>query len=128
MLEKFVVTAKCGHVGNGYYVLVDFPVLANNAKEAAQKTLKKPKVKKHLKDAISSVKKVNNEIYSDCLNDFHNNSYIKIHTKKERLMLECEPEKIIHNSKKKKNNFKCRKERVEFQMKKEKMKEMAIVC
>ena len=77
MLGRFVVTAKCGHVGNGYYVLVEFPVLANNAKEAAQKTLKKPKVKKQLKDAISSVKKVNNEIYSECLNDFHNNPYIK---------------------------------------------------
>ena len=54
-MNYYLVTAKCGHVGRGKYIEVDFPLCAESKSEAALKCLKKGKVKKQLKNAISSV-------------------------------------------------------------------------
>ena len=48
-MKYFLVTAKCGHVGNGKYLEIEFPIIARTKKDAAQICLRKPKVKKHLK-------------------------------------------------------------------------------
>ena len=57
----FEVQAKCGHVGKNYYVLKDFPVKANSAKDAAKVARQYPRVKHHHKDAIRDVKIISKE-------------------------------------------------------------------
>ncbi len=54
-MKYYVVIAKCGHVGNGKYIDVEFPVIAENGSLAAKKILKRSKVKKQLKNAITGV-------------------------------------------------------------------------
>ena len=48
----FKVTCKCGHVGRGYFIRIDFPVMAGSGKEAAAIAREIPRVKHHHKDAI----------------------------------------------------------------------------
>lgn len=57
-MRFFEVVCRCGHVGNGKYVLKSFAVYAKNAKEAARKARDIPRVKHHNKHAIESVKEV----------------------------------------------------------------------
>ena len=54
-MNLYKVSAKCGHVGKGYFVIKEFPVKANNGKEAAHKVRNFPRVKHHHKDAILDV-------------------------------------------------------------------------
>lgn len=54
----FVVTAKCGHVRRRRYILKEFPVMAFSMKSAAQKVKGFPRVKKHCKTCIVSVREV----------------------------------------------------------------------
>jgi len=72
----YIVTAKCGHVGKGRYVPIDFPVLAKDKKEAAEKTRHFPRVKHHQKDAIINVMEVNKEEYLRQMELNNNNEYL----------------------------------------------------
>lgn len=58
MKKYFKVTAKCGHVGRGYYYPGEFFVMADSAKEAASKVRCFPRVKHDHKDAILSVDEI----------------------------------------------------------------------
>lgn len=58
MKKYFKVTAKCGHVGRGYYYPGEFYVMAETAKEAASKVRCFPRVKHDHKDAILSVEEI----------------------------------------------------------------------
>ena len=82
-MKYFLVTAKCGHVGNGKYLEIEFPIIARTKKDAAQICLRKPKVKKHLKNAITSVREVDLDVFNSERNSFLNNSYVRAHTKRE---------------------------------------------
>lgn len=62
-LEFFIVKAKCGHVGRPYYIPIDFPVKASDAKEAAAIVRKFGRVKHDHKDAILDVRQVNKMEY-----------------------------------------------------------------
>ena len=55
MKKYFSVKTKCGHVGKYHCVWIDFAVVAENAKEAAQKVKKYSRVKRHQKSCIESV-------------------------------------------------------------------------
>ena len=57
-MRYYLVEAKCGHVGKGYYIPIVFPIKAGSATEAAAAARKKPRVKHHHRDAILSVKEV----------------------------------------------------------------------
>lgn len=61
----YCVTAKCGHVGRNFYVLKDFAIKAESAKEAAAKARLIPRVKHHHKDAIRNVVKLNEIDYQN---------------------------------------------------------------
>ena len=55
-MKYYKVTAKCGHVGRGHYIIKDFFVRANDGKAAAYKVRFFPRVKHDWRDAIVSVK------------------------------------------------------------------------
>jgi len=55
MKKFYIVTAKCGHVGKSKYILIDFPVIAEDGREAAKIARQIPRVKHHHKDAIRNV-------------------------------------------------------------------------
>ena len=57
-MRYFEVTAKCGHVGKGYYIPICFAIVAKDGKHAALITREKARVKHDHKDAILSVKQL----------------------------------------------------------------------
>ena len=64
-MRYFDVTAKCGHVGRGYYIPITFAVKAGSAAEAAALARAIPRVKHDHRDAILSVEEVDLEGYLD---------------------------------------------------------------
>ena len=64
-MRYYMVTAKCGHVGKGYYIPITFPIRAESAKEAASVTRAFPRVKHDHKDAILSVREADAVEYDD---------------------------------------------------------------
>ena len=63
-MKAYQVTAKCGHVGKNYYAVKDFPVIAEDGKDAARLTRYFPRVKHHQKDAILDVVEITWEEYN----------------------------------------------------------------
>lgn len=57
-LKAFLVTARCGHVGQTRYIPITYPVLAKDEKEAAALVRGFPRVKHHQKLAILKVEAV----------------------------------------------------------------------
>lgn len=63
-LKFYRVTCKCGHVGRGCYILIDFPVKAYSKKDASRIARDIPRVKHHHKDAIINCREIDYEEYS----------------------------------------------------------------
>ena len=122
-MNYYKVIAKCGHVGKGKYTEVAFPIYSESASEAAQYVLKLPKVKKQLKDAITSVKRISYEEYKELIEDKRNNKYYRTHTKRE--LMSIIDELLIENNNKRykeyKKSFEDRKERVSYILRKTKI-------
>lgn len=59
----FIVSAKCGHVRRSNYVIKEFPVIAENKKDAARIVRQLPRVKHHHKDAIREVKVIDYDTF-----------------------------------------------------------------
>lgn len=57
----YKVKCKCGHVGRSFYIPIDFPVIADDAKEAAKIARFIPRCKHHHKDCILNVTKISYE-------------------------------------------------------------------
>lgn len=71
-MNYFKVAAKCGHVGQGHYIIKDFFVKAENGKEAAFQVRFLPRVKHDWKYAIVSVEIIDrDEFIRGC--EIHNN-------------------------------------------------------
>ena len=66
--KKYIVSTKCGHVGNNKYIVIDFAVSAKSAKEAAGIARNIPRVKHHWKNAIEEVREVTPEEYYNQIN------------------------------------------------------------
>jgi hypothetical protein len=64
-MNYYIVTAKCGHVGNGRYILIDFAIRANTIHEATALARTLPRVKHDRKDAIVEAKEVTEETYEE---------------------------------------------------------------
>ena len=123
-----MVLAKCGHVGRGNYIEVIFPIYAESAHEAAQIALKRPKVKKHLKNAITNVVEVEYDEYRNQLDEFNDNEYVKSHTKKEVLEFMDSVLQLESNHKHYKTSFTSRLERVNYLLKKNRIREVQLAC
>ena len=63
-MHHYKVLAKCGHVGDGKYCVKAFFIKARNHKDARDKVMKMPRVKKQLEGAIISVKEVGYDSYT----------------------------------------------------------------
>lgn len=123
MKNFYLVSAKCGHVGRGKYYEVNFPVYADDKCAAAQYVLKRSKVKKHLKNAISNVCDISYKEYLQCLEDEKYVKFISAHTKKELLEYRSEARPLTDSKCEYKRSFKTREERVLYTLKKNKILE-----
>ena len=121
-MKYFLVTAKCGHVGRGKYLEIEFPIFAESKSAAAQMCLKRPKVKKHLKNAISSVCEIDEDSYNSKLINFRNNTYVRAYTKKE-IGEWFDYVQELNLGPPKKRSFSDRKERINYLKKKNKYRE-----
>lgn len=75
--EKYYkVTAICGHVSRNKYILIDFPVKAENGKEAALKVRFFPRVKHHLKNAILDCVEITYDDYVELIKINSNDRYL----------------------------------------------------
>lgn len=122
-MNYYLVTAKCGHVGNGKYCEVNFPIKAETKREASQICLKKAKVKKQLKDAISQVEEISYEQFRMEKERFNANPYIHAHTKREILDYREGAKELKLKDKNERSSFHSRKERIAFLFKRRKTEE-----
>jgi len=122
-MNYYLVIAKCGHVGKGRYVEVEFPVYAEDKKSAAQMVWKRGKVKKQLKNAITTVYEISYNEYIVKSNEFDDNTFVRAHTKKEILDYIESAEQLISLKKHYKKSFNSREERIMFLFKKNKIME-----
>lgn len=118
MKKYYIVIAKCGHVGRGNYIDVPFPVIAESASEAAQKALKFGRVKKQLKNAISSVNEVDEKEFYDCKHNSEFDSYLNAHCKRESKLSLSMIKELDFDFDKKDNEYMIRKERISYKLKK----------
>lgn len=122
-MRYYLVTAKCGHVGKGKYYEVQFPIRSESKSEAAQYCLTKPKVKKQLHNAISSVEEITYEEYIEKAIALKEDLYIKAHTKRE-ISDYFENAKLLPSQQRiRRSSFESRAERICFLFKKYKIKE-----
>ena len=77
--KHYLVCAKFGHVGKGYYIPKKVPLIANNKKAAARKVKNMPRVKKNIKDNIFEVQEISHEEYMKALKEYKGDKYFKCH-------------------------------------------------
>ena len=65
IMKYFMVIAKCGHVGKNNYYKGTLFFKAENAKDAARKARECPRVKHDQKDAILSVKEIDEVFFEE---------------------------------------------------------------
>lgn len=82
--KHYIVKAKCGHVGTNKYVIIDFPIRAEDGKAAAAIARKMGRVKHNHKDAIVSVEKVDQFRYIEQKEKNKRNIYLQARCKQEQ--------------------------------------------
>jgi len=88
MSSYYKVTAKFGHVKNGYYIEKSIPVIAETASDASQIVKRYPRVKKHLKNCITSCTEITNEEYIQLKKIINEDGYFKSKNHREQ-QLNC---------------------------------------
>ncbi len=99
-MEKkyYIVEAKCGHVGRNNFTIKTFPTKAENPSEAATKVRGFGRVKHHWKDAIVSVRKVNEEEFRVQLEMNMNDPYFRARNIQDQ-RAHCQNLEIVRSSK-----------------------------
>lgn len=120
-MNYYLVTAKCGHVGKRNYIDVEFPVCAENGSEAAQMVLKRNKVKRHLKNAITSVSRITEEQYKSYVKEDKYKNYLSSHYSREYYPVDLNVKRLEGKHRKIKKEFNNRNERISFIFKKYEM-------
>jgi hypothetical protein len=85
-MKYYKVTAKCGHVSKGYYVDKDFPVKALSGSEASKKVMCYPRVKKHLKDKITSCVEIGRDEYHSLKKKNRKDGYFQSKNRRDQLI------------------------------------------
>lgn len=119
--KNYIVSTKCGHVGNNNYIVIDFPVIARNAREAAKIARNIPRVKHHWKNAIEKVHEVTAERYYKQIEINRNDDYLKAHCIQDQKRACKNLDERIYYSDLEVNEtekWRKRKERIQYQMKK----------
>ena len=119
-IKYFAVEAKCGHVGRKNCIIITFPVIADNKKEAARKTRRIPRVKHDHKDAILSVKQISEDEYLSLKEKNSSDDYLRCESKQEQKIL-CKDldSRVIKDTYFEEVNYKKdRQERINYKKKK----------
>jgi len=87
-MRLYQVSAKCGHVGRSNYVIKDFPVRAQDGREAAKLVRNFPRVKHHQKDAILDVVEISAEEFEGLRERNSNDPYFQCTNVQEQRMYE----------------------------------------
>ena len=87
-MRLYQVSAKCGHVGRNYFVVKNFPVKAQDGKEAAKIVRNFPRVKHHQKDAILDVIEISAEEFEFLLEHNGTDPYFQCTNVQEQRMYE----------------------------------------
>lgn len=119
MKKYFKVNAKCGHVGRGNFINIDFAVVASSAKEAAAKTRMFGRVKHHYKDAINYVEEINIDEFNELVEQLSNDPYISCDNIQEQRRIEDFYDRIDSYDFEEIKKDRC----VEYKMKKRKILE-----
>ena len=96
MKKYFQVVAKCGHVGRKNYIEIAFPIIAESINEATQIARNMPRVKHHMKDAISSASEITEDEYLVLRDKNDKNAYLKCTSIQEQRMLCGDMSSLIH--------------------------------
>ena len=80
----WLVEAKCGHVGRGFYFKGKFYIRAKNARRAAQLVRRFPRVKHDYSDAILSVNPIDYKEYLEGQNKEYSRPYYNCLSKQEQ--------------------------------------------
>lgn len=83
-MKYFLVKCKCGHVKLGKYVEKDFPIAANNKKEASAIARRKGRVKHHDKYAIKDNKEITYEEYLEQVKIHEADEFFNVHSVQEQ--------------------------------------------
>ena len=86
MKEKFYsVKCKCGHTGSRmYYIAIDFPVKADNGRDAATIARQMPRCKHNHKDCVLEVKEISFKDYKELYKKNGNDPYFKCNSIQEQ--------------------------------------------
>ena len=120
-MKYYIVTAKCGHVGRGYYIPIDFPIRAESRTEAAKIARDLPRVKHHHKDAILDCPEVSFEEYKAVCEENKTDTYLLCHSSSEQKLL-CDIEDRIIKETKKETQFN-RNDRIPYLLKRRRIAE-----
>lgn len=97
--KYYKVTAKCGHVGKGNYVPINFAVKAESASEASQIARRFPRVKKHLWDAIIACVEISKKEYKELLRVNREDPYLNCRCARDHAMILDEEERVVRMEK-----------------------------
>ncbi len=120
-MKYYIVTAKCGHVGKGYYIPIDFPIKAESKTEAAKIARNFPRVKHHHKDAILDCREVSFEEYNATREKNKADMYLYCHSSSEQRRL-CNLEDRVIKEAKNETQFN-RNDKIEYLLKKRRIAE-----
>lgn len=90
----YSVTARAGHVGKGKYILIELPIVAETAKEAALIARMAGRVKHHNKRAIENVRTISYLEYCDICSQNSRNPYFRAKNAQEQ-RLNCCAESLL---------------------------------
>lgn len=91
----FKVTAKCGHVGKGNYVPINFAVKADSASDASQIVKRFPRVKKQLWDCIISCVEITKKEYKELRKINNEDPYLNCRCARDHAMIANEADRIM---------------------------------
>ncbi len=63
--KYYAVKCKCGHVGRSHYIPIEFAVIADSKKEAAEMGRNLPRCKHHQKDCVLDVRELSFKEYKE---------------------------------------------------------------
>ena len=118
-MKYYLVTAKCGHVGRDKYIPIDFPIQAENGKDAARYARNIRRVKHDHKDAILRVVEVSQEKYEEQMIINSYDPYLNVKSKYQQNNFKDEiMQRTLFDSHSIKKIYRRKRDSVEYRLKK----------
>ena len=118
-IKYFAVEAKFGHVGRKNCIIITFPIVADDRKDAARIAREMPRVKHDHKDAILSVKQISKDEYLSLKEINSSDYYLRCESKQDqRLFCKNLDSRVIKDTYFEKVEYKTdRQERINYKRK-----------